>query len=333
MQKFTIKDLEVTFNVSRSTLYYWLDNEKFPAPDLVTDKSQAWSESSLRAARVCFRYKDHSFPENRVIAFVNQKGGVGKTTSVVNIGACLAIKGLRILIVDMDPQGNVGGSLKTNEDGPSIYDCFAKKIPPEMVIQSLPLTVQSELTPLQFKLDVLPSNIELAGLDRLIQDHPYRHELLHNLLHSIQEKYDYILIDCPPQLGYTTINGLFAASAFVVPTIADMLSTRGIDQLLATVEMVQMPRLEGGMGHPLQFLGLLINNRERTIVQDQFESVLRRRFGAWVFEKKVPHLTAFQQAKAQRQPVIANEGLNSSPASAAIVEVSHEVIARLKKVL
>ena len=160
----------------------------------------------------------------RVIAFANQKGGVAKTTTTLSTGAALAEQGLRVLAVDLDPQGALTYSLGVDPDAleETINDVLVRRVPIEKVIVSR-------------EIDVVPANIDLAGAEAVLLAKTGREYALQRSLREVDDKYDYILIDCPPSLGILTINALTAAQEVLIPLQCEALSHRGVGQLLETL--------------------------------------------------------------------------------------------------
>lgn len=164
----------------------------------------------------------------RTIAFANQKGGVAKTTTTLSIAASLFQQGLRVLTVDLDPQGALTYSLGVDPDDvdETINDVIVRRLPIEKVIVSR-------------EVDVVPSNIDLAGAEAVLLAKTGREYALQRSLQEIEDTYDYILIDCPPSLGILTINGLTAAREVVIPLQCEALSHRGVGQLLETLDDIR----------------------------------------------------------------------------------------------
>jgi chromosome partitioning protein len=160
----------------------------------------------------------------RIVAFANQKGGVAKTTSALAIGAAMSELGRRVLVVDVDPQGGLTYSMGVEPDGldETVNDVLVRRLPVEKVV-------------IQREVDLVPSNIDLAGAEAVLLAKTGREYALQRALREVESAYDYLLIDCPPSLGILTINGLTAAREVVIPLQCEALSHRGVGQLIETL--------------------------------------------------------------------------------------------------
>lgn len=174
------------------------------------------------------------FHMGKTYVFVNQKGGVGKTTSAINIGAYLAVAGKKVLLVDFDSQGNMSSGVGVSKKKPTIYELmFAKYIP-------LECTADDAIKHSALKnLDVISASVDLSGAAIELVEQKRREYFLKDSLAPVKDKYDYILIDCPPSLGLLTLNGLAAADAVLVPMQCEYFALEGITLLLKTVKQVQ----------------------------------------------------------------------------------------------
>lgn len=175
----------------------------------------------------------------RIIAIANQKGGVGKTTTAINLSACLAEAGQKVLLVDFDPQGNAtsGVGLEKNMQSQTVYELLVGECQME---ECLHRNVQDHL-------DVLPSNVDLAGAEIELLDIENKESLLKSHLMEVEQFYDYILIDCPPSLNLLTINALTAANTVLIPIQCEYYALEGLNQVLKTVNLVKRklnPQLE-----------------------------------------------------------------------------------------
>ncbi len=175
----------------------------------------------------------------RIIAITNQKGGVGKTTTAINLSACLAEAGQRVLTVDFDPQGNATSGLGLEKDTieNTVYELLLGEC-----------TVEECVTPsIQVRLDVLPSNMDLSGAEIELLDMENKESILKNNLKLLENQYDFIIIDCPPSLNLLTINALTAADTVLIPIQCEYYALEGLSQVLKTVQLVQKklnPQLE-----------------------------------------------------------------------------------------
>ncbi len=172
----------------------------------------------------------------QTLVFVNQKGGVGKTTSVINIGAYMALAGKRTLLVDFDSQGNMTSGVGIDKKKPTVYDAIAGACPAEKAVRKTSIA----------RLEVLPASIDLSGAAVELVDQKEREFFLKKALDSLKDAYDYILIDCPPSLGILTLNGLAAADQVLIPLQCEYFALEGLTLLLQTLQRVQSsinPRL------------------------------------------------------------------------------------------
>jgi chromosome partitioning protein len=165
----------------------------------------------------------------KCIVFVNQKGGVGKTTSAINIGAYIALAGKKVLLVDFDSQGNMSSGVGVSKDKPTIYELLAEQTKAKDVIKHTPVE----------NLDAISASIDLSGAAIELVDQENREYFLKKALQPLKEIYDFILIDCPPSLGILTLNGLAAADSVLVPMQCEYFALEGITLLLQTVKKVQ----------------------------------------------------------------------------------------------
>lgn len=231
-------------------------------------------------------------PMRRTICIANQKGGVAKTTTAVNLSACLALSGRTILLVDIDPQGNAtsGLGVDRNKLSASIYDLLLGEAGIEQVI----------IKSLMEKLDLIPANISLAGAEIEMVEMENREARLREALKVIKNNYDYILIDCPPSLGLLTINALTAADRVLIPIQCEYYALEGVGQLLQTIDLVQRclnPRLE------LEGVVLTMFDA-RTNLAIQVVDEVKDYFGDKVFSTVIPRNVRLSEAPSYGKPVI-----------------------------
>lgn len=225
-----------------------------------------------------------------IIAFANHKGGVGKTTSVANIGAALNQKGQRVLLVDLDAQQNLTSCFLPDEKVEalevSVYDALVGKAP-------LPVI------PLKDGLSIVPSGIELARAEIDLSQKLAREQLLKRLLKPMAEEYDFILLDCPPSLGIITTNALTAAEALYIPLTAEALPMKGLQMLEAVVEEVK-----DSINPTLSLSGVFITryNTRKSLNQIVLETI-ERKYGSVVFSTKIRENVAVAEAPLTQQPI------------------------------
>ncbi|HEX6658412.1 MAG TPA: AAA family ATPase [Ilumatobacter sp.] len=231
-------------------------------------------------------------PLPRVIAVANQKGGVGKTTTTINTGACLAEMGLRTLIVDLDPQGNATTGLGIENRGleTSMYHVLMHDVPLENCIE--PTDVRN--------LFVAPASLDLAGAEIELVPAFSRETRLKRAIDAVIADYDYILIDCPPTLGLLTVNGLAAATEVLVPIQTEYYALEGLGQLLRNVDLVKRnlnPQLEVSTI-------VCVMYDARTKLSDQVVQEVRDHFGEKVVRAVVPRSVRLSEAPSFGQPII-----------------------------
>lgn len=205
--------------------------------------------------------------EKRIIAVTNHKGGVGKTTSVASLGVALSQLGRRVLLIDLDPQGNLSQTLSVPQTGRTLYEALREE-------KDLPLV---EIRP---GLSVCPSSIDLVSMDLEIGDRPGRQTILRRLLSPLG--FDYILLDCPPSLGLLTINALTASTEVFVPLTPEALPAKGLGTLLDIIQ-----RTREGLNPDLHLGGIIITRYQRRKINRIVEESLRENFGDLVFKTKI----------------------------------------------
>ncbi len=250
-------------------------------------------------------------PLPRVLAIANQKGGVGKTTTTVNLGASLAVLGYRVLVVDLDPQGNATTGLGINSRNldHSIYDVLLHDVSLEDCVE--PTTLRN--------LFVAPSTIDLAGAEIELVAAFSRELRLRRALDEVLDDFDFVLIDCPPSLGLLTVNGLAAATEVVVPIQCEYYALEGLGQLLRNVNLVQ-----GNLNPKLEVSAIVLTMYDaRTKLAEQVAGEVRQHFGPKVCRNIVPRTVRLSEAPSFGQPIIVFDP--SSRGSLAYRELAKEV--------
>lgn len=251
----------------------------------------------------------------RILALANQKGGVGKTTTAVNISAFLARLGHRVLLIDIDPQGNATSSIGVdkNELELTTYDALIQD-------RTLDECVIREVRP---GLDLLPSNAVLAGAEVELVDRDRREFQLRDAIDESETEYAVVVIDCPPSLGLLTVNALSAARGVIIPIQCEYLALEGLMQLINTIDLVKQrlnPRLD--------VLGVLMTMFDaRTRLAGQVVGDVRRFFPSRIFETVIPRAVRLAEAPSFGQPIFEYD--RSSAASQAYQSVTDEITKRL----
>jgi chromosome partitioning protein len=225
-----------------------------------------------------------------VIALANQKGGVAKTTTTLNLAVALKEKGMKVLCVDLDPQGNLTMSQGLNPDeiDRSMYDVLVHKLPIEQVI-------------LEREIDLAVSSIDLAGAELALSSMIGRERALEKALVSVRERYDYILFDTPPSLGLLTINAFVASDGVIVPVQTEYLALRGLVQLENTLAMVRE-----NLNPNVQIMGILPTMFDRRLLNSrEAVEILVENFGDLVYDTRIRKLVRYAEAPVKGQSVLA----------------------------
>ena len=260
----------------------------------------------------------------RIFAVVNQKGGVGKTTTSINLGTALAAVGRRVLIVDFDAQGNAstGLGIERQDRHQTSYDVVVDRIPLEEA-------VLSTIVP---RLDIVPGDENLSGVETELANDSHRSYKLRDALHDYVQRsaqgglvqYDYIRIDCPPSLSSLTLNAMTAADALLVPLQCEFLALEGLSQLLRTVEVVR-----SGLNPNLEIQGVVLTMYDRrNNLSDQVADEVRAFFGAKVYNTVIPRNVRLSEAPSFGKPALLYD--YRCPGSEAYIRLASEVLQREK---
>ena len=252
----------------------------------------------------------------QTVAFANQKGGVGKTTTVVNLASYLALAGDRVLVIDLDPQGNATSGLGVDRNrSESVYDAVVEAV--ALADLTMPTIVDG--------LALVPSSIALAGAEVELAPIEQRERRLARLLEPVAEAYDYVFIDCPPSLGLLTVNALTAAQSTLIPIQCEYYALEGLTQLLATVNLVR-DHLNPG----LEVKGAVLTMLDgRTNLGAEVAAEVRRHLGDRVYETVIPRNVRLSEAPSHGLPALIYD--HRCPGSEAYIALARELIARLPR--
>ncbi len=252
---------------------------------------------------------------SRVIAIANQKGGVGKTTTAINLGASLAVAEKRTLVVDIDPQGNAtsGLGVEQRESLATIYDVLMGERAAENAV----------LPELHFPfLDLIPSTRDLVGAEIELVGVPQRERILREALGPLRERYDYVLVDCPPSLGLLTLNTLTAADSVLIPIQCEFYALEGLSQLLNTIRLVQR-----GLNSALDIEGVLLTMFDRRLnLSRQVAAEAREYFGNKVYRTAIPRNVRLAEAPSFGQPIVLYDVV--SQGAQAYLALAKEILSR-----
>jgi chromosome partitioning protein len=247
-----------------------------------------------------------------ILAIANQKGGVGKTTTAINLGAGLGALERRVLLVDCDPQGNATRGLGARAEPPHLYHAMVGEVP-----------ISAAVRPSGFpNLDLVPAQRDLVGIEVELVGEAGWEQRLKQVLAEVAGRYDTILLDCPPSLGHLTVNALVAADGVLVPLQCEYFALEGLSELLATIQ-----RIQGGLNRRLQIAGILLTMYDdRTNLSKDVAQEIRSHFAGKVYETVVPRNIRLAEAPSHGLPIFQYD--IKSRGAEAYLAVAREILRR-----
>ena len=283
--------------------------EREPAPQ-IEDQSRTVPVKTYAEKKAV----THVVGQTKVIAIINQKGGVGKSTTAINLSAALGEMGKQVLLIDLDPQGNSSSGLGVEKNRVSrcIYDALLNDIPLTDII----------IPDVSKGLDVVPATINLAGAEVELVSEMARENRLKDAIGPMRGRYDYVFIDCPPSLGLLTINALVAADKLLIPIQCEFYALEGVTKLLDS-----MKRVKSRLNPSLDIYGVLLTMSDnRTTLSRQVSDEVRRYFGKIVFEASIPRTVKLSEAPSFGQPITQYDPTGKGAQS--YIDLAKEVISR-----
>ena len=253
---------------------------------------------------------------SKIISVANQKGGVGKTTTAINLAACLALSGQKVLIIDIDPQGNASSGLGVNlrENQKGIYELLADNASLDQVIY--PTEIDT--------LKIIPSSVDLAGAEIELVGRDHREKILSMALNGINAEYEFVVIDCPPSLGLLTLNALTVSQSVLIPMQCEYYALQGLSHLLKTLQ-----RIKTSINPNLKVEGILLTMYDnRTLLTSQVENQVKKYFSEFLMKTIIPRNIRLSEAPSHGKPIVLYA--NRSKGSDSYVELAKEVIQRTK---
>lgn len=252
----------------------------------------------------------------KIISFANQKGGVGKTTTCINLAAYVAAMGKKVLVLDLDPQGNAtsGLGIEKEKDLKTIYDLISGDTDVNDVIKQ---TIVENL-------DIIPSTVDLAGAEIEMVQMPQREKIIKGILDPIKDSYDFIMIDCPPSLGLITVNSLTASDSVIIPITCEFFSLEGLTQLMNTIKLIKYH-----LNPSIDIEGVVMTMKDkRSNLTAQVSDEILKFFGKRVFFTYIPRNIRLAEAPSHGEPILIYEP--SSKGAEAYMSLAEEFLDRNK---
>ncbi len=252
----------------------------------------------------------------KIISFANQKGGVGKTTTCINLAAYVSAMGKKVLVLDLDPQGNAtsGLGIEKEKDLKTIYDLISGDTNIEDVIK--PTIVEN--------LDIIPSTVDLAGAEIEMVQMPQREKIIKGILEPVKNNYDFIMIDCPPSLGLITVNALTASDSVVIPIQCEFFALEGLTQLMNTIKLIKYH-----LNPSIDIEGVVMTMKDkRSNLTTQVSDEILKFFGKRVFFTYIPRNIRLAEAPSHGEPILVYEP--SSKGAEAYMSLAEEFLDRNK---
>jgi chromosome partitioning protein len=252
----------------------------------------------------------------KIISVANQKGGVGKTTTAINLSASIALSGKKVLLIDMDPQANASSGLGVDPDSRGIYELLMGEAGQNEVICS------TEIETLQ----IIPSRVDLTGAEIELVNKESREKILKTALNGIRDKYEFVIIDCPPSLGLLTLNALAFSSSVLIPMQCEYYALQGLSHLLKTLKLVKK-----SINPDLIVEGILLTMYDsRTLLAAQVKDQVQKYFSDFLLKTVIPRNVRLSEAPSHGKPIVLYAGRSRGADS--YVELAKEIISRSKMV-
>ena len=250
----------------------------------------------------------------KIISVANQKGGVGKTTTAINLSASIALSGKKVLLIDVDPQGNASSGLGIDQDARGAYELLMGESSPEEVICSTEIET----------LKIIPSRVDLTGAEIELVAKKSRETILKSALNGVREEFEFVVIDCPPSLGLLTLNALAVSNSVLIPMQCEYYALQGLGHLLKTLKLVKK-----SINQDLRVEGILLTMFDgRTLLAAQVKDQVEKYFSNFLLKTVIPRNVRLSEAPSHGKPIMLYAGRSRGADS--YVELAKEIISRSK---